>query len=318
MKKILILFLILIPIALAQNYTLTTGQLPVNYTLDLEISNLALNDTIYIGSDDWITLETNTYSLGENDTNYSFNPILSIPLIEEGNYTKKIYYNATGFSNFEIPIDIEIINNTETYQLFLENEGKEYLDCIIRKMRENTEENNSTKRLKAEYECRYEVTNNPNGTLVIQRETITEEKPVIDTESKTKIETIETATTGINTEITNLKTEVSNLKTELLNRINSMEENISQTKASETTNTGINWTVLAIITGIAIVILGTAAYIISKKRQNQNNNTGFQAQEPTPVIKKPQEKTKKTPKEPKKEKKQFFKKKEKPDFDRLI
>ncbi len=306
MKKILILLLFLIPIALAQNITTTTGQLPMDYTIPVEITNLNENDTINIESDDWITLENDTITI--EGTNYSFQINISIPIIEEGNYTKKIYYNATGFSGFEIPINIEIINDTDTYQTFLENEEKQYLDCIIRKMREDNEINNTTKRQRAEYECRYEVTDNPNGTIAIRQETIIEEKPVLDEETKNKINTLENTTSGINTEITNLKTDISNFKTELLNRINTLEENVSNTiNTKETTTTGINWTVLILIVGIAVLIMiGTGFYLMKKK---QNQNEGLQ---PTERV------SKGTPLPQKEEpKKQLFKKKDKPEFDRL-
>jgi LPXTG-motif cell wall-anchored protein len=322
MKKtiFLIAFLVLVPIALSQNITVTTGQLPTNYTLSLEINNLVPNDTIEIGSDDWITLEVNSFVLGENDTNYTFNPILSVPLIEQGNYTKKIFYNATGFSGFEIPIEIEIRNDTETYQNFLENEEKEYLDCVVRKLGESGE-NNSTKRLRAEYECRYEVTNNPNGTIVIQTNTIIEEKPVIDNETANKITNVETSTSGLGNKIDTISTDLATLKTDFLNRINQLEENISQTKNIETSSTGINWTVLIIIAGLTVLILGIAAFVIIKKRQNEGLQPA-EISEPIPMVSiKPKkiQKEKKTEIKPKEEKKGFFKKKEpKSDFDRLI
>ncbi len=267
-RTIFILFLILIPVAIAQNITTTTGQLPANYTLDMEINDLQANDTIELGSDDWITLETNTFHLGENDTNYTFHPTLSIPLTDEGNYTKKVYYNATGLSNFEIPIEIEIRNDTETYQAFLENEEKKYLDCIINKLKDTN--NNTTARMKAEYECRYEVTNNPNGTIVIQKETIIEEKPVISTETETKIGTIETTITEINTEIGTMKTELETLKTEILNRIQNLEDNLtSQTNTENSSNSGINWTLLIITVGGVALIMAIVMFMMKRKKQQK-------------------------------------------------
>jgi hypothetical protein len=302
MKKTLILlaFLVLIPIALGQNYTLTTGQLPTNITMNIEINNLQNNDTIELGSDDWITLENTTYILTENDTNYTFNPILSIPLIEEGNYTKKIYYNATGYTNNEIPIDIEIINNTETYQNFLEEQDKKYLDCIINKIKNNNEENNLTKRLRAEYECRYEVTNNPNGTIAIQKEIQIEEKPIIDEDTKNKINTIETTNTDTNTKIGTLSTDLSNFKTDIMNKIQELEENLTN-KQETTTNSEINWTTLIIITAATILILGGLAIYIQRKRTYKQ-----------PEIKHTKNDTTKP-----EEKKTIFKKKDKQEFDRL-
>jgi len=298
-KTTLLAFLILIlPIVVGQNITTTTGQLPINYTLNLDINGLNSNDTIYLGSDDWITLETNTFYLTENDTNYSFTAIITIPLTEEGNYTRKIYYNATGFSNFEIPIEIEIMNDSDIYENFLESESQKYLDCIIRKIKENSDTNNSTKRMKAEYECRYEVTNNPNGTIVIQEKTIIDEKPVIDSDSITKIGTIETTTTGLGSKIDTLTTDLASFKTDVLNKITNVESQVNNTVIENiTTNTG---TIIGI--GLGILFLAAIVFGVFYIARNRKPTEKFEQQ-------------KETREEPKKG---FLRKKEpKSEFDKL-
>ena len=269
-KTLFFLFLMLIPTALAQNITTTTGQLPANYTIGIEIRDLTENDTIGLWAQEWITLQTDNITI--EGTNYTFEASISIPFTEEGNYTKKIFYNATGYSNLEIPIEIEIRNDTETYQAFLENEQKKYYDCIINKLKDTN--NNSTARMRAEYDCRYEVTNNPNGTILIQKETVTEEKPVINEETQNKISTIDATTTGINTEISNIKTDINTLKTDILNRIQNMEDNLtSQTQEEENnpSNSKIDWTTFIIIVGIAVLAIMVVGLFIIKKKKS-----GFQ------------------------------------------
>jgi len=300
MRKALLLFLVLIPIALA-NITTTTENLPANYTIEMEIESQTENDAYNFVMDDWLNLNNPNPTAGGYNLTITLN--IQIPIFEEGNYTKNVFYNSTYFLDNQTSIEIEIINSTKGNTTRLETEKNMMEECISRKTSESNIQDENLKNLQAQHDCLYEITDKieiiNNTITIIENQTIIEEIPVIDTETKDKITNVETTTAAISTEITNLKTDMTNLKTELIEKITQMQENITQSKTEE--NTNINWGILGIITLTGIIILGGLAYYINKKRGGEIPQT-------------------KPPKPPKEEptKKTIFKKKEpKPEFDRL-